>query len=424
MEKLTESFAHFSDQHCRNRQVWIACSGGLDSLVLLHLAASVSPALSLQAIYVDHGCHPEAGQWRMHCQKTAASLGVPFLCESLPLNKTPDTDPENALRKLRYAAFLKHLGKNDILLTGHHRADQAETVLLQMLRGAGPKGLAAMSVIKSFGEGRHGRPLLGFSKKTLQAYAVSVGLTWVEDPSNIDRRFMRNYLRHDVMPLIQRRWPQMDEVLSRVAENCADLQACLNDFLQEEMKQCAGSERGTLSVRKLQALSDIRRRGVVRHWIAASGFILPPRKKLLQLLQDAVFARMDRMPHVTWQGADVRRYRDDLHIMRSLLPHDPAQRIDWDGHSPLLIKNIGVLSVTAPAGGGYTVCFRRGGEVCQLPGRSVHHSLKKIFQAQGVLPWCRDRIPLVFMGSQLVAAAGVFSLSPHCVSFQPSGVIY
>lgn len=401
--------------------MWLACSGGLDSMVLLQLAARAASSLpvTLRVIHVHHGVHPAADAWLDHCQRAAEALSLPFVSERLPLQSLPHNDPENTLRNMRYAVLSRRMGDGDVMLTAHHQDDQAETILQQLLRGAGPKGLSAMPVIRPFGGGFHGRPLLDVSRRDLKRFAEAEQLTWVEDSSNADRRFSRNYLRHDVLPLLEARWPSAAAVLARAAANCADAEQSLAEYQRLDLAQCAGGVPGTLSVKKLQALPTHRAAGVLRQWIVERGFVLPARKKLQQLQQDMLLAGPDRLPCAVWRGAEMRRYRDTLYLMAPLSPHDPAQVLPWDGKTDLVINHLGRLSARAPLQGVCEVRFRQGGEVCLLPGRQQHHALKKIFQEQGIPPWIRDRIPLVYVDGQLVAAVGVFGIglmfTPLCL---------
>ncbi|MDX1900421.1 MAG: tRNA lysidine(34) synthetase TilS [Gammaproteobacteria bacterium] len=387
MDALSKSLTEFFQTHSALQTIYIAYSGGLDSTVLLHsIARLISPAKKLCAIHINHNIHPDSEAWENHCGNVAKSLKIEFLSETLLFDEPPKKDLENTLRNLRYEIFAKYMDAGSILLTAHHQDDQAETLLLQLLRGAGPKGLSAMPVIKSFSKGWHARPFLSFSRTELLQYAKENHLTWIEDDSNVNIDFTRNFLRHEILPKLNERWPDVSVLLARSAEHCANTEKLLSHFLQNDLEGCAGKQPGTLSVEKLMGFDLLRRQYILRAWIMQHGFILPSQKKLQQITESVMKAGIDRQPHLSWGEVEVRRYRDDLYVMKKLPPHDATKII------PCEEKN-------------KTIRFRQGGEKIQLPGRTHRHCLKKILQEKGIPPWLRDRVPLVYEGEVLVSVA-------------------
>lgn len=414
---INRTIQEFCSSEGLEKNYCIAYSGGLDSHVLLHAFANLRTVMSfnLRAIYVNHGLSPNANTWAQHCANVCASLQIPFQEYLVNAKHAVGESPEEAAREARYTVFAEILAENEILLTAHHQNDQAETVLLQMLRGAGPKGLAAMPRIKSFGKGFLARPFLNFTRDELQAYAQQHQLCWIEDESNANVDFARNFLRQEIFPILKKRWPAVTETLARVADHCAEAQMMLDEISLQDLQAVQGSDLNTLSVKKILELDLARQRQVLRAWLRQLNFPVPPTVKLHQIQQDMLHAREDKSPHFLWNGVELRRYRDRLYAMPELKAHDATQQFEWDLQQKLELPSIGTLHATTTKNKvlhadieKVTVKFRQGGEMCSLPGRAHRHELKKLFQEWGVLPWLRDRIPLIYVGDKLAAVVGYF----------------
>lgn len=306
-------------------RVWVAFSGGLDSTVLLHLLAARPEAssLPLAAIHVDHGLHPDSAAWAEHCRQVCAALGVPLTVRRLTLRRRPGESLEALAREGRYAILRELAGPGDLVLTAQHQDDQAETLLLALLRGSGVKGLAAMPQVAPLGQARLLRPLLGHTRAQLLAWAQARGLRWLDDPSNADPAFDRNFLRARVMPLLTERWPACAASLSRSAAHCAAAQGLIEGQAAAELPRLIGSRPGTLSLSRLAALEPALLAAVLRYWIAGLGLPPPDSRHLGRIQDESLTARPDRQPLVTWPGAEARRYRDDLYVMAPL-PAVPA----------------------------------------------------------------------------------------------------
>jgi tRNA(Ile)-lysidine synthase len=413
MELLVNQLKDFCTTHGVEKTYWVGYSGGLDSHVLLHALTQLRLTfpLKIKAIHVHHGLSPNADDWTTHCKSICQALKIDL--EIQKINLSDRTNLEEQARERRYEVFENLLGSQDILLTAHHQDDQAETVLLQLLRGAGPKGLASMPHFKKFGKAWHARPLLNFTREQLENYACQQQLNWIDDESNKHTDLTRNFLRHEVLSLLKKRWPSVNATLARVAENCAEAQLILDDQAQLELARVAGSVENTLSVKKLLALNPSKQRLLLRAWIQKENFPLPSAVKLQQLQRDMLLAREDKTPHFFWKNAELRRYRDDLFIQPILPEHDNKQILSWDLQGSLTLPNLGVLNSTVTQGQGLradiknvSVRFRQGGEMIQLPGRSSRHCLKKLFQQWNVLPWERNRIPLLYVEDQLAMVVG------------------
>lgn len=397
----------------------VAYSGGIDSHVLLHALTQLRGQFSgvaLGAMVVDHGLHPQSAAWARHCAQVCLTLDVPLITRVVQARAGIGESPEDAARRARYAAFAQALQPGDVLLTAHHQDDQAETLLLQLLRGAGPRGLAAMAAVSSLGEAWLARPLLGVSRDLLRAYAEAQQLRWIDDPSNTDTRFDRNYLRAEILPRLKQRWPASAATLARSAHHCAEAAELLQDLAQQDLDVALLSPF-SLHVPHLLQWSHARRRNVLRLWIERCGLPLPQQRHLEHVLSDVLSAPVDAEPCVRWPGVEVRRYRDALYAMPPL--PEPPTTIDamLQVGAPLHIAGIGVLRAQPTRGAGLAaeychaglrVSFRGGGERIKLAGRAHHTTLKHLFQEAGVPPWQRERVPLILIGEVLAAVAGLW----------------
>ncbi len=406
----------------RPQRYRLALSGGLDSVALLHALAGLRERLGvpLDALHVHHGLHPDAARWQAFCERLGRGLGVPVRTLRVSVAAASGESLEAVARDARYAALAAVLAPGDVLLSAQHRDDQAETVLLQLLRGAGPGGLAAMPAEAPLGAGRLVRPLLGFSRADLEAYAREQALVWVEDPSNEDLRFDRNFLRREVIPALRRRWPALDRTLSRSAAHCAEAQSLIDALAAADLAQVERDDAG-LDLERLGALPPARARALLRYWIRSRGLRVPDQARLDRVMQEVAAAARDRNPSLRWAGAEIRRYRNALYVQASAAAPGPTATLDWDGWSPLPLPAGGKMHAAAGAAGvdgalwrrePLQVRFRRGGERCRPHGRAHSQTLKRLFQEAGVPPWVRECVPLVYAGEHLVAVGDLWVCEP------------
>lgn len=399
----------------------IAYSGGLDSHVLLHLMYAISQTsdIKIRAIYVNHGLQKEAGAWAQHCQKTCQKMQIPCDVVKLNLSLRTGESVEALARNGRYQALKESLQADEVLLTAHHQNDQAETLLLQLFRGAGVDGLAAMPKITDFGLGQHLRPLLDYSREDLAEYAAQHDLDYIEDPSNQDERFDRNFLRHSVLPSIQNRWQGINKVLARVANIQAENADILDDLAADDLQEIVGfsnqeNELSIISIKALLLLSKPRQKLVLRYWIKQLGFLAPSSKKLQHLFNDVIHAKQDAKPLLQWQDVEIRRFKHSLYIMSPLLEFDSTQIITWDLKNNLIIpeldlelKNDEVITLLRNnaqlnKNETITVRFRKGGEKLFVGKKGGNVSLKNVLHDAAIPPWQRSRIPLVYTGETLI----------------------
>jgi tRNA(Ile)-lysidine synthase len=392
----------------------LALSGGLDSTVLLAAMAGSPLPVPLRAIHVDHGLHPDSARWSSHSVDLAARLGVACGVIAVQARPARGESPEAAARSARYAALAAHLRPAEVLLTAHHADDQLETVLLQWLRGGGLKALAGMPMLGRFGAGSwHARPLLGFTRAELRDWAVSQGLEWLEDPSNLEPRFDRNYLRLEVLPALRRRWPAAASTVSRVAAQAAEAIALDADAGAADL--AAVVEGRTVALDRLAPLGPARQRRALRAWLGALELPVPSAATLESLRRDMLAAAADRLPETRWPGAVVRRYRGRLHADPTPEPTlrlGASGSISWSPGETLDLGARGRLDLKPARGRGLrriglpeslVVQSRPSGGLFRPSGSAHRRELRKFLQEQGVLPWMRESLPVVLAGAEIVA---------------------
>ena len=401
----------------------IAYSGGLDSTVLLHLCAAARDRLGapLAAVHVDHGLHPHSARWAAHCGTVCEALNVPLtvLCVDAAGARAA-RGVEAAARDARYSALARLLGERDCLVTAHHCEDQAETVLLQLLRGSGPAGLAAMPAITPLGSGLLARPLLGVARAALRAHAEHCRLRWLDDPSNRDPSLGRGYLRSEVLPRLRARWPGTDGALVRAARHCADATTIIESAAAQDLASLATASAWQLSLVALRELPAARQRAALRHWCARQGVPVPDAARLDEALAQILAAEPARAAQVEWPGGALRRYRDRVHLDPGLAPLGGLRVLPWRADAVLdLSAGLGTLALVP--GGALSarlrdarleVRFRAAGQRVAVAGRNGRHRLKNLYQEAGVPPWLRERVPIlhadgepVVVGDRWVCAA-------------------
>ena len=401
----------------------VGFSGGLDSSVLLHALAALPAARAhgLRALHVHHGLHPDADDWAAHCQQVCAHLGLALHIARVNVDHDQGIGLEAAARHARYAAFRAQLAEHEVLALAHHQDDQAETVLLRLLRASGSDGLAAMQQWRELAPNTIWRPLLDQPRTALLAYAQANTLHWIDDPSNAEHGPDRNFLRHRVLPLLRERWPQAGAALARSAELLAEDAQSLRSEAAVRLTGVLASDPATVSVTALLAQPAPWRARLLRLWIEQQG--LPPLRGSAIVIIDSqlLHARTDAQPQYRWQGVRMQRWRDLLHvgIEQSPLPSD--WQAHWDPYTPLQLPGGGSLRLEpAPAhvDSALLVRARRGGERIRLPGRNHHHSLRHVLQQHAVPPWQRAGLPLLYAADGELLAAGDRIISARWQAWQ------
>jgi tRNA(Ile)-lysidine synthase len=369
----------------------------------------------LRAVHVDHGISPNSGRWAEFCGALCARLQVPFDLERVDITPYRSFGLEGAARRARYDVFARV--EADFVVLAQHRDDQAETLLLQLLRGSGLRGLSGMSGVRAIPGARASllRPMLEVPREEIEAYARANSLAWIEDESNLDVVRRRNFLRHKVLPLLETQFAAARTTIARTAAHVTEAGELLDQMARRDLERAGGGSVIELSV--LRGLGDSRAKNLLRHLCDVRG--IPPfsAAQLEELLRQLLGAREDAEVRMAASGWEFRRYRGRLYL-------DPEQTLkadmheSWNGENSLpLLALGGILRFKPEEGRGLsleklrhapvTVCLRRGGETLQTDQRRPRRTLKNLFQEQGIPPWRRDRLPLLYCGDDLVSVPGV-----------------
>lgn len=386
----------------------VAYSGGSDSGALLHALAQLHQARSrgLRALHVDHGLHADSTRWAAHCQQFCATLELPCTVVRVQLEHDRGEGLEAAARRARHAAFAAQLGDGEWLLLGHHRDDQAETVLLKLLRGAGPEGLGGMRKLRPFGRGQLWRPWLDLSRRQLRDYADRHRLDCIEDPSNADTRLARNYLRHEILPRLTSHWPQaVDSILHSAALSHAAADSLRTQWLAA-LASLRDPTSDSLDANGWLALAPALREPLLDHWLHARGLPAPTAAQRRQIGQQLRESRPDRLPCICWPGAELHIWRQRLWALPPTVTIDPQWQMTWHGES-LLLPDGGRLSLDKPGRlpEPIQVRLRRGGERIKPAGDAHTRELRDLFQQGRIPPWQRTGCPLLYAGDELIAVA-------------------
>lgn len=404
----------------------VAFSGGPDSTALLHALSGLplARARGLRALHVDHGLHADSSRWARHCQALCGSLDVP--CEVLPVNvqRGSGMGLEAAAREVRHAALAAQLHEDELLLFAHHRDDQVETVLLKLLRGAGPDGLGGMRVLRPFGRGQLWRPLLALSRRQLLDYVAEYRLDCIDDPSNADTRLARNRLRHEVLPQLMRYWPQAaDSILHSAALSRAAADTLRTQWLGafDDLHDAA---TGSLSASSWLALAPALREPLLDHWLHARGRSAPTTAQRQQIERQCI-ARAGRLPCVRWDDTELHIWKERMWALPAGREIDEGWHADWQGE-PLTLPDGGELSLSDPAARfaqPLRVHLRRGGERIKPDGDAHTRELRDLFQQAQLPPWQRQACPLIHAGNELVAVADRWQSARGAEIFRETGAL-
>ena len=396
----------------------LGLSGGVDSVALLSILLELAPALkvSLRAVHVNHGISPNAARWAEFCTGLCAKSGIALQLETVDIGPYRNLGLEGAARRARYEVFARI--DADFIVLAQHRDDQAETLLLRLLRGAGARGLAAMSPLKSLAGARARllRPLLGVSRAEIENHARLRGLEWVEDESNADTIRRRNFLRHQVFPLLERQFPAARATIARAAAHLAEARELLDEMARTDFERCSGPYG--VDARDLLRLGDARAKNLLRYWCETRGIEPLSAARIGELLRQLRESRAEARIGFAVRGWKFLRYRDKLTLQPAGEPVEGGLHEEWDGANALpLLQLGGVLKFKPEEGRGLslaqlhaapvTVRLRRGGERLRLDRHRPRRTLKNLFQEQGVPPWRRNRLPFVFCGEELVSVPGI-----------------
>jgi tRNA(Ile)-lysidine synthase len=435
--------------------ILVGLSGGVDSVVLLHLLHQLAPRFSwqLSALHVHHGISPNADSWAAFCTEVCASYAIPLRVEHVDIAPLREHGIEAAARKLRHAAFAKQPA--DFVALAHHADDQAETLLLQLLRGAGVKGAAAMPAMRtpspSMGEGGGEgdktqsptllRPLLHCSRREILDYAAAQGLRWIEDESNADDSYPRNFLRHRALPLLEERFPACRDTLARSAQHFAEASELLDDLARLDAPDSfpspagggGGRGEGALEITHLQSLSRPRAKNLLRYFLHQCGAPMPQTVQLDDMLHQLCEARQDAAVCVAFGDWEAHRYQGRVYALRTLGEFDPNLVLPWQGEAELTWTALHArlrfertegagISIAKLQGAPVTLRLRGGGETLRPHPNAATRTLKNLLQEHHVPPWRRERLPLLYCGDELVCVPGVAIAAEYQAAKGEAGV--
>jgi tRNA(Ile)-lysidine synthase len=388
-------------------QLCVAYSGGPDSTALLHALAHLPAARArdLRAIHVDHGLHAQSALWAAHCRAFSATLGLACEVQVAKVDRSGGIGLEAAARHARYAIFAEHMHPNERLVLGHHQDDQAETVLLKLLRGAGPEGLGGMRVERPLGRGMVWRPLLDVPRQVLRDYVEAHDLPCIHDPSNDDRQLARNQLRHEVMPLLKTHWPQATVSITHSAMLCRTAADTLQQDWLAAFENLRDVASNSLDARGWLALPVALRVPLLAHWLHAQGLSAPTTAQRQQVERQCT-AREGQLPCIQWPGTEVHVWKNRLWAMAPRSQPSLPSELAWQGEE-LVLPDGGTLTLE-PASRlavPLQVRWRSGGERIKPAGDSHTRELRALFQSGAIPPWQRDFCPLLYESDQLIAVA-------------------
>jgi tRNA(Ile)-lysidine synthase len=400
-------------------RIVVGFSGGVDSTVLLHLLDEVGMKAPLHALHVNHMMQADADRWEEHCRTVCAALNVSFESIRVPVTPIAGESLEETARDARHAVFAAALRRGDVLALAQHRDDQVETVLFRLLRGSGAAGLSGMPRARPCGVGLLLRPLLEAGRTELLGFAQARGLAWIEDGSNANPRFDRNFLRASVLPQLYERWPGLATTVERSARLAGEAAHLLDELAAQDIAMATAARPEQLNIEPLLPLGAARQRNALRYWLqlvcARKSWAAPTHQVLERIVTEVILAQTDAEPLLAWGEGDaaveLRRHRGLLHVLSPLPP--APETLTWLTHRACALPGVlGALELCVAEGRGLPrdrlqqvrVSFRSGGELVKPAGRPTR-PLKKILQEAGIPPWLRERVPLLYVGEELVAVA-------------------
>lgn len=435
-------------KHTPEKTIIIAYSGGVDSQVLLVALATLKQHGQLPnnivVCHVNHGLSPHAQQWQTFAKAQCTHFDLPLICHKLNLKKQAQQSLEAIARDARYELLVQASVEPAFIVTGHHLNDQAETFLLALKRGSGLKGLSAMRSSSKLAQHTLARPLLTVSRTDIMAYAQQQNLDWIEDESNSDESFDRNFLRHTVLPELSSRWPSINNTIARSAEHCFEAQQLLDELAQQDLIDCQHAP-ARLSVPHLLKLSDARLKNLLRYFLSQHHFLMPSAQQLKQICQQ-LSADADKSPMIQLANCCLRRFKNELYLteiyqditawqhvidvdhlvnekcVQITLPDDLGTINLLSTFAGVENKNAWRASVKKPdAGQVVTIGFAHENPKCLPQYRQHSRPLKKVLQELGIAPWQRKRLPFLFYDNEMVAVIGHFVCQPYVSDNQACG---
>jgi tRNA(Ile)-lysidine synthase len=386
---------------------WIGFSGGADSTALLQAMWECREQLPvpIHAVHFHHGLQDAADAWQEHCNSFCRERDIPFLSEKLEIDSGVRSSPEEEARNCRYRAVARILGDQEMYLTAHHAEDQAETLFLNLMRGSGIEGLAGIPVLRNLEKGWVARPLLDRHRAELERFLETRGLSWLTDPSNEDTAFDRNYLRVDLFPLLEERWPGLVRRLSRTARNARITASAMAMFIENQSGDLI-RDRFKMPLRKLLELEPEMQTLIVRQWLRRHEVSVLPEARLREFLDQLAGAQLTSQAEVQWEGWMIKRYQRDLWLHRRK-PFMECPEVEWQGSMDVDLGpdsgSLHLIGDTVPIPGSWRVRARKEGDRIRLLPNGPSHKIKQFFQSAFVPPWLRPGIPVLEWNGEPVA---------------------
>ncbi|QDD00501.1 tRNA lysidine(34) synthetase TilS [Candidatus Methylopumilus planktonicus] len=412
LDVVEKSFVSLSTSHKKMKSMTVALSGGIDSVVLLHLLHQLQKRqnFTLKASHVHHGLSKNADKWAKFCEKLCTKLLIPLDVNYVKLPQKKSLGIEGEARQLRYEKLLQ--AKTDLVVLAHHEDDQAETFLLQLIRGAGVKGLSSMAPFDA--TRRLWRPLLNTSRIDIARYAKKHNLKWIEDESNQNIDFDRNFIRSKVLPILKNRFNHIIKVISRSSSHLAEAQHLLDDLAQIDLKSYLKSinYKHKLNVKTLDKLSNARAKNILRYWLEINDQLMPSKDLLDELLRQVLKAKKDATIKIQLSKEfEIRRYQDEIYIISKKQKNLKNYEMTWAGESEIILPNGQKLIFKKVKGGGINLKFlrgknliirnRQGGEFFKPDSKRPTKKIKQLLQESDLPPWERDFLPLIFVDDDL-----------------------
>ncbi|OEE75928.1 tRNA lysidine(34) synthetase TilS [Vibrio genomosp. F6 str. FF-238] len=442
---MFDTFTQSINQYRQSEsKIILGLSGGMDSRVMLDLLAQFqrdNRDVECLAVHVHHGLSEHADEWAKKCVTWCGDNNIPVVVEKVQLDLNDGDSIEKQARDARYAVLSTHMSKHDLLLTGQHADDQLETFLLALKRGSGPRGLSCMAESMPFSQGQLLRPLLQVPRSVIESYIRTKELDWVEDESNQDTRYDRNFIRHQIAPSLLQRWPELRATVHRSAQLCAEQESLLDELLADRYSSLVDEFMG-LDIKQLGKQSDRVRSRLIRMWFENMQQVMPSRHHLELIWKQVANAQQDANPILNLPHGQVRRYQNKLFFVEHVQDVSDWQHAleldkslflpDGLGEVSLIAsrstqlkareslteppnlsfeKTAGItMQLTLPKGqeSSCYVHFAPEGLVAHPEGRGHSRKLKKLFQEYGVPSWHRKRIPILMLDDQVVAVLGLF----------------
>ncbi|MCF6288003.1 MAG: tRNA lysidine(34) synthetase TilS [Proteobacteria bacterium] len=366
----------------------IAYSGGADSTALLHL---LHQQQNVRAIHINHGLQQNANVWQQHCQQTCDKLSIELIVEQAQLTDTS----ENSSRQVRYGFFRKHLRQDEILLTAHHSQDQAETILLKLLRGTGIKGLGGIAAIRVFAQGYIARPLLDSSVDDLTQYLMQQKIQWIEDTSNQDNSYKRNFIRNQIIPQLHKEFPQVVDNMARSATNTTQSLQLLNHLI--------GFADPQLEIKQLKSLPQELQATLLYHWLANKNLPTPDKPALAQLSKDFIAANQDKQPHYRNKYYQLFRWQDAIYCIENYekVPTDISYK--WHPKKEFILPNNFGKLICKQKDGELTIKFNQRGQKLTTHKHNMNKTVKQLFQENNIPLWHRHNTPFIYHNNNLIS---------------------